>query len=117
VIKSQEMIGVNVPDELKNLETKDITGYEFYVITLNNNGGTERHSAPKQSMAAYLFKGKRQGCRKLSKKTICADEKFGDVTSKNNELQVTFLFSKQKFDNLDINDIIDGAYNDREIPR
>jgi hypothetical protein len=124
VIKSYEMLGVNVPDELKNLETKDITGYEFYVITLDNNAETKRHNSPKQIMAACLFKEKRWGCGTLFikeerwrfTKELC-EEKFGDVTDKNNGLQVSFLFSKQTLDNLNINDIIDGAYDDREVPR
>lgn len=115
IIKSQEMIGVNIPDKLKNLETKYITGYEFYVIILDNNSETERHSTPKQTMAAYLFKEKRWGCKKLPKKAICVEEKFGDVTNKSNKLQVSFLFSKQTLANLNINDIIDGAYDDKEI--
>jgi hypothetical protein len=50
------------------LETKDITGYEFYVITLNN-GETKQHSTPKQIMVDCLFKEKRWG-RKMPSKPI-----------------------------------------------
>jgi hypothetical protein len=122
IIKSQKILGVNVPAELQNLENEwgnlkaeDIK-YNFYVITLDNNGETPQHSTPKQSMAAYLFKNKRWGCKELSSGSK-VEEEFGDVTKKSNKLQVTFLFSKQTLDNLKIDDVIDGNYDDREIPQ
>jgi len=122
IIKSQIMLGLYVPEALRNLEkeweslkAKSIK-YKFYVITLNNNGKTAKHSIPKQTMAAYLFNNKRWGCEKLSTK-IKVEKKFGDVTNKNNKLQVNFLFSEQTLDNLNINDIIGGSCYDREIPR
>jgi hypothetical protein len=122
IIKSQKMLGVNVPVKLQNLEkewenskTGDIK-YNFYVITLDNNGKTQQHNTPKQTMAAYLFKSKRWDCKKLSLKPKVEDE-FGDVTRKSNKLQVTFLFSKQTLDNLNIDDVIDGSYDDTEIPQ
>jgi hypothetical protein len=122
IIKSLKMLGINVSDKLQNLEAKwesskagDIK-YNFYVITLDNNGKTILHSTPKQTMAAYLFKSKRWGCKELSPGPK-VEEQFGDVTKKSNKLQVTFLFSKQILDNLNIDDIIDGDYEDKEIPQ
>jgi hypothetical protein len=122
ILKSLKMLDVNVPAELQNLENEwsslkveDIK-YRFYVITLDNNGKTPWHSTPKQTMAAYLFKSKRWGCKELGKGPKVEDN-FGNVTKKSNKLQVTFLFSKQTLDNLKINDVIDGNYDDKEIPR
>jgi len=122
IIESQKMLGIYVPAELRKLEkewecikTEEIK-YGFYVITLDNNGKTPQHSTPKQTMAAYLFESKRWGCKELSP-GIKVEEKFGDVTSKRNKLQVTFLFSRQTLDNLNINDIIDGSYDDMENPQ
>jgi hypothetical protein len=37
IIESQKFLGVKLNDSLKNLSIMDIGGYEFYVITLNNN--------------------------------------------------------------------------------
>jgi hypothetical protein len=122
IIKSLKMLGINVPDKLQNLENEwdilkaeDIK-YNFYVITLDNNGKTPQHGTPKQTMAAYLFKSKRWGCKELSPGPK-VEEQFGDVTKKGNKLQVIFLFSKQTIDNLKINDVIDGNYDDEEIPQ
>jgi hypothetical protein len=120
IINSQNNLGVSIPDELLDLgykwENEENIIYNFYVITLDNNGETPKHSTPKQTMAAYLFKNKRWNCNELSNGPKI-EEKYGDVTKKNNKLQVTFLFSNQTLDNLDINDIIDGNYDDKEIPR
>jgi hypothetical protein len=115
IIESQIALGINVPEELQNVTANDITKYEFYVITLDNNGETSQHSTPKQTMAAYLFKDKRWGCKELSPGQK-VEETFGDVTNKNNELNVSFLFSKKTLDNLNINDIIDGNYDERILP-
>ena len=116
IVKSRKMLELDLPDWLQYLTADDITKYNFYVITLDNNGETERHSTPKQTMAGYLFNSFRWGCKKLA--TPPSVEKiFGDVTKKSNKLQVTFLFSKQTLDNLNINDIIYGNYDDKEIPQ
>jgi hypothetical protein len=122
IIKSQEMLGVHMPVELRNLEKEwenpkaGEIKYDFYVITLDNNSETPKHDTPKQTMAAYLFKSKRWGCKKLARGPK-VEEIFGDVTKKGNKLQVTFLFSKQTLDNLKIDDVIDGNYDDTEIPQ
>jgi hypothetical protein len=122
IIESQKMLDIKVPDELQNLENEwkslktDDKKYSFYVITLDNNGKTPRHNTPKQTMAAYLFESKRWGRTRLSSGPKI-EEEFGDVTKKSNKLQVTFLFSQKTLDNLDIDDVIDGNYDDREIPQ
>mgnify|MGYP005856649477 CR=1 FL=1 len=112
IIESQKMLGIELPNELKNLQTKEIRGYEFYVITLNNNLEKENGSTPKQTMSGYLFNDKRWGCKRLSKKTVQTN--FGDVTDKTNIPHVNFLFSTQTLDNLTINDIIEDVDYERE---
>jgi hypothetical protein len=122
IVESQKMLGVHVPTELQNLENEwenskaENIKYNFFIITLDNNGETPQSSTPKQTMAAYLFKSKRWGCKELSPGPK-VEEKFGDVTNKDNGLQVTFLFSKKTLDNLKIDDVIDGNYDDKVIPQ
>lgn len=112
IIESQKMLEIAVPDELKNLQIKDIDGYKFYVITLNNNSEIENGSTPKQTMSGYLFNDKRWNCRRLSTQTV--QNYFGDVTVKSNSLHVNFLFSTQTHSNLTINDIIEHSEYERE---
>jgi len=112
IIESQKFLGVDLPDSLKNLSIMDIGGYEFYVITLNNNSENINGSSPKQTMSGYLFSDKRWNCKKVSQKTVQAS--FGDVTDINNSLHVNFLFSKQNLDGLIINDIIEHTDYERE---
>jgi len=88
---------------------------DFYFITLNNKAKKENTSTPKQTMAGYLFKDKRWGCKKLSTK-YCVETDFGDITKKANNFQATFLFSKATLKNIGVTDIIDGGYDDRIIP-
>jgi hypothetical protein len=116
IIKSYQMLGLDLPDELQYLTADDIVKYNFYVVTLDNNGETPQHSTPKQTMAAYLFNDLRWGCKELAAPPS-VEEQFGDVTKKNNKFQVTFLFSEQTLDNLNIEDVIDGNYYDKKIPR
>jgi len=112
IIQSQKILGIQLHDELINLQTKEIKGYDFYVITLNNNLDKENGSTPKQKMSGYLFNDKRWGCKRLSKKTV--QTTFGDVTDKSNSLHVNFLFSTQTIDSLTINDIIEHSDYERE---
>jgi hypothetical protein len=105
IIEIQKMLGVNIPDELKDLQIEYIGGYKFYVITLNNNAERENGSTPKQTMAGYLFNDYRWNCKKISNKTV--QTSFGDVTDINNSIHVNFLFSTQTLDNLSINDILE----------
>lgn len=116
IVKSRKMLKLDLPGWLQYLTADDITEYNFYVITLDNNGKTPQHSTPKQTMAAYLFNDLRWGCKELAA-PISVEEKFGDVTKKSNKLQVTFLFSKQTLSNLNINDVIYGNYDNKEIPQ
>jgi len=111
IIESQKMLGIELPVELKNLHTKEISGYEFYVITLNNNVDKKNGSTPKQTMSGYLFYDKRWNCKKVSTKTVQTN--FGDVTNKKNSIHVNFLFSTQTLDNLTINDILENRDYDR----
>jgi len=112
IIESQKFLGIDLPDSLKNLSIMDIGGYEFYVITLNNNAEDINGSTPKQTMSGYLFNDKRWNCRRLSTKTV--QTTFGDVTDKSNSLHVNFLFSTQTLDSLTINDIIEHSDYERE---
>ncbi len=112
IIDSQKMLGIDIPNELKNLQIKDIIGYGFYVITLNNNAEIENGSNPKQTMSGYLFNDKRWNCKKVSTKTV--QTSFDDITNKKNSIHVNFLFSKQTLDNLTINDILEHIDYDKE---
>lgn len=113
IIKSQIELGISVPFELPTKE--DILKPEFYFITLDNIPKKENASTPKQTMAGYLFKDYRWGCKKLSTK-YCVEAKFGDITKKENKFHATFLFSKATHENINITDIIDGDYDERIIP-
>jgi hypothetical protein len=110
IMESYRMLQISIPEQLTAIQVKDIIGYRFYVITLNNNVDKENGSTPKQTMAGYLFNDKRWNCKKISTKT--AETDFGDVTDKSNSIHVNFLFSKQTLDNLTISDILED--NDYE---
>jgi len=112
IIESQKFLGIDIPDSLKNIVLEDIGGYEFYVITLNNNSEKVNGSTPKQTMSGYLFNDKRWNCRRVSTKTVQTN--FGDVTDNTNSIHVNFLFSAQTLDNLTINDIIEHSDYERE---
>ena len=109
IINSQIYLDIEVPFELPNLESI-LPEPEFYFITLNNNHnpGKVNASTPKQTMAGYLFKEKRWGCKKLSTK-YCVEKDFEDF-------HATFLFSKATLTDLEVNDIIEGNYEEKEIP-
>ena len=116
IIESQINLGIQVPF---NLPLKNVLlDPEFFFITLDNNKKSDKGSTPKQTMAGYLFKDSRWGCKKLSTK-YCVEEDFGDVTKKSKNFNATFLFSKEKFDNdnkINISDIIDGSQYERVEP-
>jgi len=111
-IKSQEMLGVKIPNEFQNIEENKISSFEFYVITLNNNAKTINASTPKQTMSGYLFNDKRWNCKKLATKRV--ESKFGDVTKLNNSIHVKFLFSTQTLPNLSITDILNFNNYEKE---
>jgi len=113
ILNSQKNLDINIPFELPNLE--DILQPDFYFITLDNNAKTKQASTPKQTMAGYLFKDYRWGCKMLSTK-YCVETDFGDITKKSNPFHATFLFSRETLDNIKINDIIDGDYDERILP-
>jgi len=105
IIKSQKAIGISVPFDIS--KKAKLVGPDFFVITLNNNPEKVNGSTPKQTMAGYLFKDKnRWTCKRQSK--YCIEKEFGiDVTKKNNELYVKFLFSAATHENGGIEKIID----------
>jgi hypothetical protein len=113
IIKSQEELGISIPFE--SPEDADILTPEFFFITLDNNAKIGNGSTPKKTMAGYLFKDKRWGCKKLSTK-YCVETDFGDITKKANKFQSTFLFSKATLNKIGITDIIDGRYDERIVP-
>ncbi|MCX6230849.1 MAG: hypothetical protein NTZ33_04840 [Bacteroidetes bacterium] len=112
IIKSQKELGISVPFELPN--EVDVLTPEFYFIILDNNAKTLKASTPKQTLAGYLFKKPRWGCKRLS--TQCVETEFGDITKKNNKFHATFLFSKATLENIKITDIIDGVYDEKIKP-
>ncbi|MGI6369547.1 MAG: hypothetical protein GX372_09325 [Ignavibacteria bacterium] len=110
IVESQKELGVDVPFGLiKESDLKKVP--EFYFIILDNNAESVKASTPKQTLAGYLFKEKRWGCKRLAKNTV--ENEFGDITKRGNKFFATFLFSKATLDNLEITDIIDGAYDER----
>jgi hypothetical protein len=115
IIKSQKMLDIKVPNECSNIKADEIEEYQFFVITLNNNPDKGNGSTPQQTMSGYLFNDKRWGCKKVSIRTV--ESKFGDVTKKGNQIEVSFLFSMQTLGNLSINDIINGDYNEKIYPK
>lgn len=68
-----------------------------------------------KTIAAYLFKEKRWGSRRVSK-TNNIENDFGDITKKDNPFNASLLFSSQTLDNITIDDIIDGGYDERVEP-
>ena len=115
IIKSQINLGIPVPF---NPSKDELSNPEFYFITLDNNPKSKNGSTPKQTMAGYLFKNERWGCKRLTTKNS-VEEDFGDITDKSNPFTASILFSKDNLDGgkLGIVDIIDGAYEDKEFPK
>jgi hypothetical protein len=116
IIRSQQMLGIKIPNECANIKADEIEEYQFFVITLNNNPDKEDGSTPQQTMSGYLFKDKRWGCKRLTTKSSVEDE-FGDVTKQGNQIEVSFLFSMQTLKNISINDIINGDYKEKIYPK
>lgn len=112
IVKSQKELGIAVPVDFP--ERLELLTPEFYFITLDNNARKENASTPKQTMAGYLFKKKKWGCKRLSTNPV--EKNSGDITKKDNKLFVTFLLSKKTLENIDITDIIDGTYDEKIRP-
>jgi len=112
ILNSQKNLDINIPFELPDLDDIALQP-DFYFITLDNN--PKKESTPKQTMAGYLFKDKRWHRRRSSTK-YCVETDFGDITKKSNPFHATFLFSRETLDNIKINDIIDGDYDERILP-
>lgn len=110
IVESQQELRIPIP--FKSFKKSDLVQKpEFFFIILNNNIEGEKKSTPKQTLAGYLFKKKRWGCKRLAKNTV--ENEFGDITKRGNKFFATFLFSEATLDNLEITDIIDGAYDER----
>lgn len=112
IIKSLNYLGVDIP--FNTPQQDDFLKPTFYFIILNNNKKSPKHSSPKQSLGGYLFKEKRWDSKRVSTNNV--EEDFGDITKKDNPFHATFLFSSQTLNNLFINDIIDGDYDERVEP-
>lgn len=113
IIKSLKYLDPNTP--INEPSQEDLLVPEYFFITIDNNAKSKSGFTPKQTMAGYLFSEKRWGCKRLSKKDS-VEAVFGDITKKSNKICATFLFSKATLDTLEINDIIDGEYDERIIP-
>lgn len=113
IVKSQKDLGIEIPFELPS--SNDFSKPEFYFITLDNNAKSTNGTTPKQTMAGYLFKEKRWGCKKLSTK-YCVEKDFEDITKKSSRFNASFLFSDNTLDNITIDDIIDGNYDEKVLP-
>jgi hypothetical protein len=114
IIKSLKYLDPDAPIN-KPLQ-EDLLVPEYFFITIDNNAKNANKSTPKQTMAGYLFSKKRWDCKKLSK-ADSVETVFGEITKKSNKICATFLFSKATLDTLKINDIIDGKYDERIIPK
>ena len=115
IIQSQKELEIPVPFDLP--DKKNLLTPEFYLITLDNNKkeGNDKASTPKQSLSGYLFNDGRWDCKDLSSKRV--EPIFGDVTKKDNEIHVTFLFSTATLENGEIEkitDIIESDNYDKE---
>lgn len=115
IISGLESLGVKTPASYNNICVADFTDDPaFYFITLDNNADKINASTPRQTCAGYLFNSYKWACKRISKNNI--EQEYGDITdSKNSRLYVKFLFSEQKLNNLTINDIIDGQYDEVDI--
>lgn len=106
-------IGVDVPKELQLIQEQDIDNKPlFAIITLNNNLDEKKHT-PKMTMGAYLFNDYRWGKNRISSALKKGD--YYDLIKHDKSFQPIFLFGKQTLPNLNIFDILDEKYYDKEI--
>lgn len=105
---------LDLPMPFNSLNSIDLLEPEFYFIILDNNTSKAGGSTPKQKIGGIIFKDGTWESQKISKYN-CFD-KFGDVTKKSNPFHATFLFSTQTLDNITINDIINGDYDEKIYP-
>ena len=112
IIRSLKAINVEVPKELSDIKETDISDEPlFYFIVLDNNPKKEGAVTPKQSIGSYMFnkenpKYSKWRCIEPSEYNMQDKSEVGDITDKSNFLHATFLFSKQKYESLQISDII-----------
>jgi len=93
---------------------------EFYIITLDNNPLTQKHTTPKMTMGGYVFnkdnpKYIKAGTRRQTTKGT-VESIFGDITNPaNDKLYAHFLFSRDVAGSITITDIIDDKSYEREF--
>lgn len=112
IIEAYKYLGIEVPELLMNINNNEFaTSPEFYIMTVNNNSESNRGTTPKQTIAAYLFTPDSHNyiewnCKRKARENV--QDKLGiNVLDTNSELPVTFIFSKQKVDDINISDILE----------
>lgn len=114
IIHKLHLLGVNVPEVLRNITIEDVASEpEFYFITLNNNPTNNSGNTPKQTMSGYLFSDKRWKCNRLSS-LIKKEGDYFKIIEYNKAFRPVFLFSKATLPNIQIRDILDRKYYEVE---
>lgn len=114
IMNTLQLLGVKVPNVLRNIEIGDIAPEpEFYFITLNNNPENSSGNTPKQTMNGYLFSDKRWNCNRVTSLHKTEGDFFG-LTEHNTAFRPVFLFSEATLPNIQINDILDRRFYDVE---
>ena len=115
IIEKVQLLGVEVPNALRNIKIGDIASKpEFYFITLNNNPDEKSNNTPKQTMSGYLFGDKRWECNRLSS-LIKKEGDYFDLIDYDKAFRPVFLFSKATLPDIQMKDILDRTYYDVEI--
>lgn len=116
IINGLEAVGIPIPRELTDIQEDSLAPEpEFYIITLDNNAQSPRHSTPKMKMGARLFKNNRWGTKQFSS---CLEKgNYFHLIENDLNFNLTFLFSKATLPELGIQDIIDDKQYEREIIR
>lgn len=126
IIKGLNLLGVNVPESLKEINESEICDKpEYYFITLNNNPLGKNGSTPEMTMGGYLFKkengiGHPWGSKRSSQEIDSNDvDKGGDyyqMIAGTEGFKPTFLFSKAQLPELNIHAMLDEKYySKREV--
>ncbi len=114
IIEAYVALGVQLPETLKHISKDSFAPTpEFYVLTMDNNAANRSASTPKQTMAAYLFSPTSKnflawGCKMPAKENV--QDKLGiDVLDSTSQLPVTFIFSTQNVNTLQVHDILEDS--------
>lgn len=115
IINKLSLLGVDVPNSLKDISCKDIVPEpEFYFITLNNNPIPPSKNTPKKTMNGYLFNDNRWGSKRISS-LVKNEGDYYKLIENSKTFKPVFLFSEATLPNLQIDDILDQKYYDVEI--